>query len=79
MVATEKVTFNIEKELKVKMLDLKKDMSKSLSALYNQAIQEFIERREVAKWEKASELASKDSDYLKTIEFGEDSGEFYDY
>jgi len=79
MVATEKVTFNIEKELKTKMLDLKEDMSKSLSTLYNQAIKEFIERREVAKWKKASELASKDRHYLKTIELGEDSGEFYNY
>jgi hypothetical protein len=54
-------------------------MSKSLSALYNEAIREFVERKELERWERASKLASKDGEYLKTTDFGKDSGEIFEY
>jgi predicted transcriptional regulator len=76
---TEKVTFNISRDLKNRMLVLKEDMSKSLSTLYNEAIQEFLEKRELEKWQKASKLASQDNEYLKTTDLGIDSGEIYEY
>jgi predicted transcriptional regulator len=76
---TEKVTFNISRDLKNRMLVLKEDMSKSLSTLYNEAIQEFLEKRELEKWQKASKLASQDNEYLKIIDLGIDSEEIYEY
>jgi predicted transcriptional regulator len=79
MVKVEKVTFNLSVDLKERMLEIKEDMSKSLSALYNEAIREFVERKELERWERASKLASKDSEYLKTTDFGKDSGEIFEY
>jgi predicted transcriptional regulator len=79
MVRVEKVTFNLSVDLKERMLEVKEDMSKSLSALYNEAIREFVERKELERWERASKLASKDGEYLKTTDFGKDSGEIFEY
>ncbi|EJF06243.1 hypothetical protein ThvES_00017030, partial [Thiovulum sp. ES] len=79
MVKVEKVTFNLSIDLKERMLEVKDDVSKSLSALYNEAIREFVERKELERWEKASKLACEDSEYLKTTDFGKDSGEIFEY
>jgi predicted transcriptional regulator len=79
MVRVEKVTFNLSVDLKERMLEVKEDMNKSLSALYNEAIREFVERKELERWERASKLASKDSEYLKITDFAKDSGEIFEY
>ena len=49
--STEKVTFNIPLELKEKVVALKDEMKVSLSAIYNDAIANYIKQKELDKWQ----------------------------
>jgi predicted transcriptional regulator len=76
----EKVTFNIPKELKAQLVSLKNEMHVSLSAIYNEALSNYIKQKELEKWEKGVSLASKDRHYLKLAETMDDrEDEIYAY
>jgi len=64
----EKVTFNIPSELKAQLVSLKNEMHVSLSAIYNEALSNYIKQKELEKWERGASLASKDAHYLKLAE-----------
>jgi predicted transcriptional regulator len=77
---TEKVTFNIPLELKEKVVALKDEMKVSLSAIYNDAIANYIKQKELDKWQKGVELALDDKEYIALVdELGTDNGDIYEY
>ncbi len=76
----EKVTFNMPSELKAKLTMLKEEMQVSFSALYNEALERFVKEKELEKWEKGAQKASKDKAYIRLAdELGEDDGALYEY
>ncbi len=76
----EKVTFNIPSELKEQLVALKDEMHISLSALYNEAIANYVKQKELEKWQKGAELAMEDKEYMAlSEEFGNDQGDLYEY
>jgi predicted transcriptional regulator len=76
----EKVTFNMPSELKEKLVALKEEMQMSFSAIYNEAIANYIKQKELEKWQKGAEMAVKDKEYMKLSEaFGNDQGDMYEY
>jgi predicted transcriptional regulator len=77
---TEKVTFNMPSELKEQLVALKDEMHISLSAIYNEAIANYIKQKELEKWQKGAERAVKDKEYMKlSEEFGNDQDDIYEY
>ncbi len=76
----EKVTFDIPRELKEKVVALKEELHLSLSAIYNEAISEYVKQQELKRWERGAAEAIKDTEYQKLIrELGADTGDVYDY
>ena len=76
----EKVTFNIPRELKEQVVALKDELHLSLSAIYNEAIAEYVKRQELKRWERGIAQALKDTEYQKlSRELGTDTGDVYDY
>jgi len=76
----EKVTFNIPVELKEQVIALKDELQVSLSAIYNEAIANYIQQKELEKWQKGVDMALQDKAYMDlSEELGADSGEFYAY
>jgi post-segregation antitoxin (ccd killing protein) len=76
----EKVTFNMPIELKEQVLALKDELKLSLSAIYNEAIANYIKQKELERWRRGVSLALKDKEYLSlSKELGSDNGDIYDY
>ena len=76
----EKVTFNIPSELKAQLAVLKDEMHISFSAIYNEAIANYVKQKELEKWRKGAELAMEDKEYMAlSEEFGGDQGDLYEY
>ena len=76
----EKVTFNMPIELKKQVLALKDELKLSLSAIYNEAIANYIKQKELERWRRGVSLALKDKEYMKLYqELGNDSGDIYEY
>ncbi len=76
----EKVTFNIPLELKEQVIALKDELKVSLSAIYNEAIANYIQQKELEKWQRGVNMALADQDYMAlTKELGSDNGDIYDY
>ena len=76
----EKVTFNIPLELKEHVVALKDELKVSLSAIYNEAIANYIKQKELEKWQRGVNLALEDREYMAlTKELGSDNGDIYEY
>ena len=76
----EKVTFNISHELKEQVVAIKDELHLSLSAIYNEAIAEYVKRQELKRWERGIAQALEDTEYQKlSRELGADTGDVYDY
>ena len=60
----EKVTFNIPTELKEQVIALKEDLQISLSAIYNEAIANYLKQKEIEKWRRGVSMALEDKEYL---------------
>ena len=60
----EKVTFNIPTELKEQVVALKKDLKISLSAIYNEAIADYLKHKEIEKWRQGVSMALEDKEYM---------------
>jgi len=76
----EKITFNIPLELKEQVVALKDELKVSLSSIYNEAIANYIQQKELEKWQKGVNLALKDQKYMAlTKELGSDNGDIYEY
>jgi post-segregation antitoxin (ccd killing protein) len=76
----EKVTFNIPIELKEQVIALKDELKVSLSAIYNEAIANYIKQKELEKWQKGVDMALNDQEYMTmSKELGSDNGDIYAY
>jgi len=74
----EKVTFNIPLELKEQVIALKDELKVSLSAIYNEAIANYIKQKELEKWQRGVDMALADQEYMAlTKELGSESGDIY--
>jgi len=60
MVTMEKVTFNLPSELKMQVNKLKNDLHVSMSAIYTEAIREYVQAQEDRKWREAAKFMSKE-------------------
>ena len=76
---TEKVTFNMPKELKEQVTALKEEMRVSFSTIYNEAIAQYLRQKELEKWENGASAAMKDKSYREFSETVDDDGGLYDY
>ena len=76
----EKVTFNIPTELKEQLIALKEDLQISLSAIYNEAIANYLKQKEIEKWSRGVSMALEDKEYMALAkEMGSDNGDLYGY
>ncbi len=76
----EKVTFNMPTELKEQVIALKEDLQISLSAIYNEAIANYLKQKEIEKWRRGISMALEDKEYLAPAkEMGSESGDLYEY
>ena len=76
----EKVTFNIPTELKEQVIALKEDLQISLSAIYNEAIANYLKQKEIERWNQGVSMALKDKEYMVLAqEMGSDNGDLYEY
>ncbi len=76
----EKVTFNISSALKEQVMALKEDLQIPLSAIYNEAIANYLKQKEIERWRRGVSMALEDSEYMALVkEMGSDHGDFYEY
>ncbi len=76
----EKVTFNIPSELKEQVMALKDELKVSLSSIYNEAIANYLQQKELENWQKGVSLALQDKEYMAlSKELGNDNGDLYEY
>jgi len=77
---SEKITVTIPHELKERLILVKDEMHTSMSAIYKKALESYLEKRELEKWERGFDLASKDEEYMMlSKELGNDDGGLYEY
>ena len=77
---SEKVTITIPSELKDKLSIIKEEMNVSISSIYKEALEAYLEDKEMKRWEKGALLASKDKAYMKFVdELSQDAGDIYEY
>ena len=78
--AAEKVTFNMPLELKEQVMILKDELQISLSAIYKEAISNYVKQKELEKWHHGVSMALKDKEYnLFQDDIDHDDGGLYDY
>lgn len=76
----EKITVTIPFELKEKLVLIKDELKTSMSTIYKEALEAYIEKKEIERWQKGAEMASKDKNYLQFVnEISNDAGDIYDY
>ena len=77
---TQKITVTIPYELKDKLVSLKEDMKISMSTIYKEALESYIENKEVERWNKGAKLASTNKEYMKHCkELGNEGVEVYEH
>lgn len=80
MVLSEKVTFSLPVELKQELIEIKKETNVSLNSLYQTAIAQYLERKEIERWQIGADKASKNKEYLTLCdELGNKGVEFEEY
>ena len=76
----QKVTVTIPSDLKQKAVELKQSLDISLNSIFNTALEEYLKKQELAKWEKGAKLASKNKEYIKNSkELSDMSDSVYEY
>jgi len=77
---TQKITVTIPNELKTQLVELKNELKTSMSSIYKEALEAYIEKKEIERWEKGAQLASKNKEYQKlTQELGNEGVSLYEY
>ena len=76
----EKITVTIPHDLKEKLVNIKDELKTSMSAIYKEALEAYLEKKELKKWEKGALLASADKEYVSlSKELGNIDGKIYEY
>jgi post-segregation antitoxin (ccd killing protein) len=77
---SEKITVTIPHDLKEKLVVVKTELKTSMSAIYKEALESYLEKKELERWEKGAQLASKDKEYKKSSAIlGQSGGDLYEY
>ena len=81
MLDVQKISFSISTKLKEKYDSFKDELDLSLSAMYREALEDYIKQKERERWRKAAQKAKQD--YESNSELREfsliDGDEFYEY
>ena len=76
----EKVTFNMPADIKTKVMTLKKELKISLSSIYNEAIVNYLNKKEAERWQQGVSMALEDKEYIAlSSELSGDSGDIHEY
>lgn len=76
----EKITVTIPHELKLRLVGIKDELKISMSAIYKEALEGYLEKKELERWEMGFNLAAQDKEYAKLCdEFGNDDGGLHEY
>ncbi len=76
----EKITVTIPHDLKEKLVNIKAELKTSMSAIYKEALEAYLEKKELEKWEKGALLASADKKYKSlSKELGNAEGKIFEY
>ncbi len=76
----QKITVTIPHELKERLVVLKDELHTSISAIYKEALEDYMKRKEIEKWERGAKMASKDEKYISFVsELNKDDGDIYEY
>lgn len=76
----EEITLNIPTDMKRELLAIKDELNISLSAIYEEALSNYIQQKELERWKKGIEIALNDSEYLSFVdELSKDVGDIYEY
>ena len=76
----EKITVTIPHDLKEKLVNIKDELKTSMSAIYKEALEAYLEKKELEKWEKGALLASNDKEYISlSNELGNADEKIYEY
>jgi predicted transcriptional regulator len=79
-IKSEKVTITIPSELKERLNDLKEELNTSVSSIYKEALEDYLESREIKRWERGAKLAQKDKRYIDFVEeISHGGGDIYEY
>ena len=77
---TEKITVTITNELKRHLVALKDELQISMSSIYKEALESYIEKKEIERWEKGAILASKNKEYMSHSQtIGNEGIELHEY
>lgn len=77
---TEKITVTIPHELKERLVFIKDELKTSMSAIYKEALESYLEKKELEKWDRGFKLASQDETYTELChELGNDDGGLHEY
>ena len=77
---SEKITVTIPHDLKERVAELKDELHLSVSAIYKEALEYYLQKKEVERWEKGAQLAAKDREYMDFVqEMSSDTGDIHDY
>ncbi|WP_457605902.1 hypothetical protein [Nitratifractor sp.] len=60
MKRSEKITVSIPGELKEQLYSLKEELHTSMSSIYKEALESYIQQKERERWEKAAELMKEE-------------------
>jgi len=77
---TEKITVTIPFELKKQLVAMKDELKTSMSHIYKEALEAYLEKKEIEKWERGAKLASKNKEYIQlSKEVGNEGVELHEY
>lgn len=65
---SEKITVTIPQDLKERLVEIKDELKTTMSSVYREALEDYLEKKELEKWEKGAILASKDKEYKANSE-----------
>ena len=75
-----KVTTTIPIDLKERLVSLKQELHLSMSVIYKEALEQYLESKEVEKWERGAKLAQKNKEYVQLCKtLGNEGGEIHEY
>lgn len=64
----EKITVTIPFELKEQLLAMKDELKTSMSTIYKEALEAYLEKKEIEKWERGARLASQNKEYMQKVQ-----------
>lgn len=62
-----KITVSIPQDMALQLVSLKNELKTSMSAIYKEALESYLEKKEIEKWEKGAKLAGQDKTYTEFI------------